>query len=36
MKKKIWIFHPYATPTEIIGLTRPYDLSKELKKEDMR
>lgn len=32
MKKKIWIFHPYATPTEIIGLTRPYDLSKELKK----
>ena len=32
MKKNIWIFHPYATPTELIGLTRPYELAKELKK----
>lgn len=32
MKKNIWIFHPYATPTELIGLTRPYEFAKELKK----
>ncbi len=32
MYKKIWIFHPYATPAELIGLTRPYEFGKELKK----
>lgn len=32
MKKNIWIFHPYATPIELIGLTRPYEFAKELKK----
>lgn len=30
--KKIWIFHPYGTPKQIIGLTRPYDMGKELVK----
>lgn len=30
--KKIWIFHPYGTPKQIIGLTRPYDMGKELLK----
>lgn len=26
----IWFFHHYATPPSIIGLTRPFDFSKEL------
>lgn len=29
-KKVVWFFHHYATPPSIIGLTRPYDFSKEL------
>lgn len=31
MKKNIWIFHHYATPPTMSGLTRPYEFSKQLK-----
>lgn len=31
--KKIWIFHHYATPPTMSGLTRAYDFSKQLMKE---
>lgn len=31
--KNIWMFHHYATPPNMSGLTRPYDFSKELLKQ---
>ncbi len=30
MKKNVWIFHHYATPPKMSGLTRPYDFGKKL------
>lgn len=32
-KKKIWIFHHYATPPSMSGLTRPFDFARNLIKE---
>ncbi|AMC92681.1 glycosyltransferase WbuB [Erysipelothrix larvae] len=30
--KKVWMFHHYATPPTMSGLTRPYEFSKQLHK----
>lgn len=36
MKKNIWIFHHYATPTGMSGLTRPYNFALKMQENGYR